>query len=101
MRTMLDIMKTKEKILKEIFDNDPMGILDKPFTTNEKLYNMNKLIQQIADQCIEEIDEHIDNTIHWQLTFDDETDEPQIDLTELELKIKQQILFSLIKKVTK
>ena len=63
--------------------------------------NMNKLIQQIADQCIEEIDEHIDNTIHWQLTFDDETDEPQIDLSELELKIKQQILFSLIKKVTK
>ena len=62
---------------------------------------MNKLIQQIADQCIEEIDEHIDNTIHWQLTFDDETDEPQVDLTELELKIKQQILFSLIKKVTK
>lgn len=62
---------------------------------------MNTLIQQIADQCIEEIDEHIDNTIHWQLTFDDETDEPQIDLTELELKIKQQILFSLIKKVTK
>lgn len=62
---------------------------------------MNTLIQQIADQCIEEIDEHIDNTIHWQLTFDDETDEPQVDLTELELKIKQQILFSLIKKVTK
>ena len=62
---------------------------------------MNTLIQQIADQCIEEIDEHIDKTIHWQLTFDDETDEPQIDLTELELKIKQQILFSLIKKVTK
>ena len=62
---------------------------------------MNTLLQQIADQCIEEIDEHIDNTIHWQLTFDDETDEPQIDLTELELKIKQQILFSLIKKVTK
>lgn len=62
---------------------------------------MNTLIQQIADQCIEEIDEHIDNTIHWQLTFDDETDEPQIDLYELELKIKQQILFSLIKKVTK
>ena len=50
---------------------------------------MNTLIQQIADQCIEEIEEHIDNTIHWQLTFDDETDEPQIDLTELELKIKQ------------
>jgi len=65
-------MKTKEKILKEIFDNDPMGILDKPFTTNEKLYNMNKLIQQIADKCIEEIDEHINNTIHWQFEFDNE-----------------------------
>jgi hypothetical protein len=59
---------------------------------------MNKLIQQIADQCIEEIDEHIDNTIHWQLNFDDLEDN---DLTELELKIKQQILFTLIKKVTK
>ena len=93
-------MKTKEKILKEIFDNDPMGILDKPFTTNEKLYNMNKIVQQIADSCIEEIDEHIDNTIHWQLTFDD--DDEGDELTgELELQIKQQILFSLIKIVTK
>ena len=92
-------MKTKEKILKEIFDNDPMGILDKPFTTNERLYNMNKLVQQIADQCIEEIDGHIDNTIHWQLTFDDDEGD---ELTgELELKIKQQILFTLIKRVTK
>ena len=99
MRTMLNIMKTKEKILKEIFDNDPMGILDKPFTTNEKLYNMNKLIQQIANKCIDEIDEHIDNTIHWQLTFDD--DEGNELTGELELKIKQQILFTLIKKVTK
>ena len=77
-----------------------MGILDKTFTTNEKLYNMNKLIQQIADKCIEEIDEHIDNTIHWQLTFDDEIIEDD-ELNELQLKIKQQILFSLIKKVTK
>ena len=63
--------------------------------------NMNKLIKEIADRCIEEIDEHIENTIHWQLDYDDETNEPQIDLTELELKIKQQILFSLIKRVTK
>jgi len=93
-------MKTKEKILKEIFDNDPMGILDKPFTTNEKLYNMNKLIQQIADKCIEEIDEHIDNTIHWQFEFDNEIIEGD-ELNELQLKIKQQILFTLIKKVTK
>ena len=59
---------------------------------------MNKLVQEIADCCIEEIDEHIDNTIHWQLNFDDDGDE----LTgELEHKIKQQILFTLIKQVTK
>jgi hypothetical protein len=61
---------------------------------------MNKLIQEIADRCIEEIDEHIDNTIHWQLNFDDDDLEGD-NLYELELKIKQQILFSLIKKVTK
>ncbi len=61
--------------------------------------NMEKLVQQIADSCIEEIDEHIDNTIHWQLTFDDDEGD---ELTgELELKIKQQILFTLIKRVTK
>ena len=59
---------------------------------------MNTIVQQIADKCIDEIDEHIDNTIHWQLTFDDDEGD---DLTELELKIKQQILFTLIKKVTK
>ena len=59
---------------------------------------MNQLIQQIADKCIDEIDEHIDNTINWQLDIDDLEDD---DLTELELKIKQQILFTLIKKVTK
>jgi hypothetical protein len=58
------------------------------------------MIQQIADQCVEEIDEHIDNTIHWQLNFDDEDTEGD-DLYELELKIKQQILFTLIKRVTK
>jgi hypothetical protein len=61
---------------------------------------MNKMIQQIADQCVEEIDEHIDNTIHWQLNFDDEDTEGD-DLYELELKIKQQILFTLIKRATK
>lgn len=61
---------------------------------------MTTIIQEIADRCIEEIDEHIDNTIHWQLNFDDEDTEGD-DLYELELKIKQQILFSLIKRVTK
>ena len=59
---------------------------------------MNKLIQQIANKCIDEIDTNIDDTIHWELNFDDLEDD---DLTELELKIKQQILFTLIKKVTK
>jgi hypothetical protein len=59
---------------------------------------MNKLVQQIADQIIYEIDEHIDNTIAWQLDADDLEGD---DLTELELQIKQQVLFSLIKTVTK
>ena len=59
---------------------------------------MNKLIQHTADKIIEEIDEHIDNTIHWQLDADDLESN---DLTELELKIKQQVLFTLIKRVTK
>ena len=60
---------------------------------------MENIIQKIADRCIEEIDEHIDNTIHWQLNFDDDDGD---ELTgELEHKIKQQILFSLIKRVTK
>ena len=59
---------------------------------------MNKIIRLLAEQCIEEIDEHIDNTIHWQVTnknFDGD------DFNELELKVKQQILFTLIKRITK
>ena len=52
----------------------------------------------MADHCIEVIDQYIDNTIHWQL---DGEDIEAGDLDELELKIKQQILFTLIKKVTK
>ena len=59
---------------------------------------MNKLIQQIAAKCIEDIDQCINNTIHWQL---DDEDIEAGDLNELELKVKQQILFTLIKKVTK
>jgi hypothetical protein len=59
---------------------------------------MNTIVQQIADKCIEDIDQYINNTIHWQL--DDEYIEAG-DLNELELKVKQQILFTLIKKVTK
>lgn len=57
---------------------------------------MNKTIETIANNIIDVIDEQIDNTIHWQLDDDD------IDYTnELELKVKQQVLFSLIKRVTK
>jgi hypothetical protein len=65
---------------------------------NAKNYgpDMNKMIETIASHIIEEIDDHIDNTIHWAL------DDDSIEYTdELELKIKQQVLFSLIKRVTK
>ena len=57
---------------------------------------MNKIVETIASHIIEEIDEHIDNVIHWQL--DDDNLEYSVDL---EFKVKQQVLFSLIKKVTK
>jgi hypothetical protein len=57
---------------------------------------MNKMIETIANNVIDEIDEQIYNAIHWQL--DDDTIEYS---TELELKVKQQVLFSLIKRVTK
>lgn len=57
---------------------------------------MNKIVETIASHIIEEIDEHIDNVIHWQL--DDDNLEYSADL---ELKVKQQVLFSLIKRVTK
>jgi len=57
---------------------------------------MNKIIETIASHVIEEIDEHIDNAIHWAI------DDDAIDYdNELELKVKQQVLFSLIKRVTK
>lgn len=56
------------------------------------------MILEVANQCTEEIDLYIDKTIHWQLT---DNNDDNLDLFELELKIKQQILFSLIKKVTK
>ena len=57
-----------------------------------------KIITLIADQCVEVIDEYIDETIHWQVT--DKNFEGD-DFNELELKVKQQILFTLIKRVTK
>ena len=59
------------------------------------------LIANIADKIIEEIDEHIDNTIHWQLDPSEFQLNEFDDSYELELQIKQQVLFSLIKRVTK
>jgi len=57
---------------------------------------MNKIIETIASKVINDVDSYIDNTIHWAI--DDDT----IDYdNELELKVKQQVLFSLIKRVTK
>jgi len=59
------------------------------------------LVSATADKIIEEIDEHIDNAIHWQMDPSEFKLCEFDDLYELELQIKQQVLFSLIKKVTK
>jgi len=64
------------------------------------MYDKN-LIANIADKIIEEVDEHIDNTIHWQLDPSEFQLNEFDDLYELELQVKQQLLFSLIKRVTK
>ena len=63
---------------------------------------MENIIQQIADKSVNEINQRIDKIINWQvlgylLDVDIEGDK----LTELTLKVKQQILFTLIKQVTK
>jgi hypothetical protein len=58
---------------------------------------MENIIQQCADKCISEINHHIDSIIDMQLNIDIEGD----DFQELTLKVKQQILFTLIKQVTK
>jgi len=64
------------------------------------MYDKN-LIANVADKIIEEVDEHIDNTIHWQLDPSEFQLNEFDDLYELELQVKQQLLFSLIKRVTK
>ena len=61
---------------------------------------MNKIIQQFADLCIDLVERNIDDTIHWQL-HGTEYDNEEYEFHDLELKIKQQILFTLIKRVTK
>ena len=58
---------------------------------------MENIIQNIADKSISEINHRIDKIIDWQLDVDIEGD----NFEELKLKIKQQILFTLIKQVTK
>ena len=45
---------------------------------------MNKIIETIADQVINDVDSYIDNAIHWAI------DDDAIDYdNELELKVKQ------------
>ena len=58
---------------------------------------MENIIQQCADKCISEINHRIDRIIDMQLDIDIEGD----DFQKLTLKVKQQILFTLIKQVTK
>ena len=41
-------MKTKDEILQEIFDNDPMGILDEQFSTKDKLYMLRQTIDELV-----------------------------------------------------
>ncbi len=45
---MLYTMTNKEQALKKIFDNDPMGILDEPFTTKDKLYMLKQTIDDLV-----------------------------------------------------
>ena len=42
-------MKTKEETLKEIFNNDPMGILDKPLTPKDKLWYLKQTIDELVE----------------------------------------------------
>ena len=61
---------------------------------------MKHIIEKISNHCIEEVDEYIDQIIEMYMSVDNyKLDE--YDGNELELKIKQQILFSLIKRVKK
>ena len=53
---------------------------------------MSKTIETIANNLIDVIDEQIDNTIHWQL-YDDNFNYTN----EIKLKVKQQVLFSILK----
>ena len=67
---------------------------------------MENIIQQIADKSISEINHRIDRIINMHLPIVDVIDSgvnimEGDELNELTLKVKQQILFTLIKQVTK
>jgi len=64
---------------------------------------MENIIQQISDKSISEANHRIDKIIEWQLdsVYSLWSKSEGDDFEELKLKIKQQILFTLIKKVTK
>ena len=64
------------------------------------MYNK-ELIANTANKIIEEVNKHIDDTIHWQLDSSEFGLNEFDDLYELELQIKQQLLFTLIKRITK
>jgi hypothetical protein len=64
------------------------------------MYNK-ELVANTANKIIEEVDNHINDTIHWQLDSSEFDLNENDDLYELQLQIKQQLLFSLIKEVTK
>ena len=64
------------------------------------MYNK-ELVSKTADKIIEEVDEYINNAIHWHNDFGEFALSEFDDLYELELQIKQQLLFTLIKRVTK
>ena len=57
---------------------------------------MQKLIQSLSENVIDEAQDNLDQLVHWALDSDD------IEYSlELEEKVKQQILFTLIKRLTK
>ena len=57
---------------------------------------MQNLIQTLSENVIEEAQDNLDQLVHWALDGDD------IEYSqELEDKVKQQILFTLIKRITK
>ena len=67
---------------------------------------MENIIQQIADKSIGEINHRIDRIIDMHIPIVDVIDSginimEGDELNELILKVKQQILFTLIKQVTK